>query len=70
MKHYMEICYTYEDNDSFSPPIAIVEVETKSCELIKYLADKALDKIKEKYPDKTIYMIDYRYLGNTVEIIK
>ena len=70
MKQYMEICYTYEGNDSFFPLIAIVEVETKSCELIKYLADKALDKIKEKYPEKTIYMIDYKYIGNTIEIIK
>lgn len=70
MKQYMEICYTHEGNDSFFPLIAIVEVETKSCELIKYLADKALDKIKEKYPEKTIDMIDYHYLGNTVEIIK
>ena len=66
----MEIWYTYKGNDSFFPPIAIVEVETKSCELIKYLADKALDKIKEKYPDKTIDMIDYHYLGDTVEMIK
>ena len=70
MKQYMEIGYTYKGNDSFFPPTAIVELEAESGGLIKDLAIKALDKIKEKYPDKTIMMIDYRYLGNTVEIIK
>ena len=70
MKQYMEIGYTYKGNDSFFPPMAIVELEAESGGLIKDLAIKALDKIKEKYPDKTIMMIDYRYLGNTVEIIK
>ena len=33
-------------------------------------ADKALNKIQEKYPDRHIYMIDYKYLGHTVEIIR
>ena len=71
MKQYMEIWYTYKGNNSFFPPIAIVELEAESGKLIKEdLAVKALDKIKEKYPDKTIDMIDYHYLGNTVEIIK
>lgn len=70
MKQYMEIWYTYKGNDSFFPSMAIVELEAESGELIKDLANKALDKIKEKYPDKTIMMIDYKYFGNTVEIIK
>ena len=68
-KAYIEICYTYENHSSFLPPIAIVEVEAKDGELIKNLINKAMDRIKEKYPDKTIYMIDGRYLGNTLEII-
>ena len=68
-KAYIEICYTYENHSSFLPPIAIVEVEAKDGELIKNLINKAMDKIKEKYPDKTLYMIDGRYLGNTLEII-
>ena len=50
--------------------MAIVELEAESGGLIEDLAIKALDKIKEKYPDKTIMMIDYHYLGSTVEIIK
>ena len=68
-KAYIEICYTYENHSSFLPPVAIVEVEAKDGELIKNLINKAMDRIKEKYPDKTIYMIDGRYLGNTLEII-
>lgn len=68
-KAYIEICYTYESHSSFLPPIAIVEVEAKDGELIKNLINKAMDRIKEKYPDKTLYMIDGRYLGNTLEII-
>ena len=73
MKCYMEICYTYEERDrnkSFLPPVAIVEVEVVDGELIKHLADKALNKIQEKYPENHIYMIDYKYLGHTVEIIR
>lgn len=68
-KSYIEICYTYENHSSFLPPIAIVEVEAKDGELIKNLINKAMDRIKEKYQDKTLYMIDGRYLGNTLEII-
>ena len=68
-KAYIEICYTYENHSSFLPPIAIVEVEAKDGELVKNLINKAMDRIKEKYPDKTLYMIDGRYLGNTLEII-
>lgn len=73
MKCYMEICYTYEERErkkSFLPPVAIVEVEAVDSELIKHLADKALNKIQEKYPDRHIYMIDYKYFGNTIEIIR
>ena len=73
MKCYMEICYTYEKRDrnkSFLPLVAIVEVEVVDGELIKHLADKALNKIQEKYPENHIYMIDYKYLGHTVEIIR
>lgn len=68
-KAYIEICYTYENHSSFFPPIAIVEVEVEDGELIKNLINKAMDRIKEKYPDKTLYMIDGSYLGNTLEII-
>ena len=68
-KAYIEICYTYENHSSFLPPIAIVEVEAEDGEIIKNLFNKAMDRIKEKYPDKTLYMIDGRYLGNTLEII-
>lgn len=68
-KAYIEICYTYENHSSFLPTIAIVEVEAEDGELIKNLFNKAMDRIKEKYPDKTLYMIDGRYLGNTLEII-
>lgn len=68
-KAYIEICYTYENHSSFLPPIAIVEVEAKDGELIKNLINKAMDRIKEKYPDKTLYMIDGRYLGDSLEII-
>ena len=68
-KAYIEICYTYENHSSFLSPIAIVEVEAKDGELIKNLINKAMDRIKEKYPYKTLYMIDGRYLGNTLEII-
>lgn len=68
-KAYIEICYTYENNSSFLPPIAIVEVEAEDGELIKNLINKAMDRIKEKYPDKTFYMIDGRYLGDSLEII-
>ena len=68
-KVYVEICYTYENHSSFLPPIAIVEVEVEDGELIKNLINKAMDRLKEKYPDKTLYMIDGRYLGNTLEII-
>ena len=73
MKCYMEICYTYEKRDrnkSFLPLVAIVEVEVVDGELIKHLADKAINKIQEKYPENHIYMIDYKYLGHTVEIIR
>lgn len=68
-KAYIEICYTYENHSSFLPPIAIVEVEAEDGELIKNLINKAMDRIKEKYPDKTLYMIDGRYLGDSLEII-
>ena len=70
-KCYIEICYTYENrgNNSFSPPVAIVEVEAEDGEFIKNLINKAMDRIKEKYPDKTLYMIDGRYLGDSLEII-
>lgn len=68
-KAYIEICYTYENHSSFLPPIAIVEVEAKDGELIKNLINKAMDRIKEKYPDKTLYMIDGHYLGDSLEII-
>lgn len=68
-KAYIEICYTYENNSSFLPPIAIVEVEAEDGELIKNLINKAMDRIKEKYPDKTLYMIDGHYLGDSLEII-
>ena len=73
MKCYMEICYTYEKRDrnkSFLPLVAIVDVEVVDGKLIKHLADKALNKIQEKYPENHIYMIDYKYLGHTVEIIR
>ena len=65
MKCYMEICYTYEErerNKSFLPPVAIVEVEAVDGELNKHL--------EEKYPERHIYMIDYKYFGNTIEIIR
>ena len=68
-KAYIEICYTYENHSSFLPPIAIVEVEAEDGELIKNLINKAMDRIKEKYPDKTLYMIDGHYLGDSLEII-
>lgn len=68
-KAYIEICYTYENNSSFLPPIAIIEVEAEDGELIKNLINKAMDRIKEKYPDKTLYMIDGHYLGDSLEII-
>lgn len=68
-KAYIEICYTYENHSSFLPPVAIVEVEAKDRELIKNLINKAMDRLKEKYPDKTLYMIDGRYLGDSLEII-
>lgn len=70
-KAYIQICYTYENrgNSPFLPPIAIVEVEAKDGELIKNLVNKAMDKLKEKHPDKTLYMIDSSYLGHTLEII-
>lgn len=73
MKCYIEICYTYEKRDrnkSFLPLVAIVEVEVVDGEPIKHLADKALNKIQEKYPENHIDMIDYKYLGHTVEIIR
>ena len=68
-KAYIEICYTYENHSSFLPPIAIVEVEAEDGEPIKNLINKAMDRIKEKYPDKTLYMIDGHYLGDSLEII-
>lgn len=68
-KAYMEICYTDKNHSSFFPPLAIVEVETKDGELIKNLANKAMDRLREKYPNETLYMIDSRYLGHTLEII-
>ena len=68
-KAYIEICYTYENHSSFLPPIAIVEVEAEDGELIKNLFNKAMDRLKEKYPDKTLYMIDGHYLGDSLEII-
>ena len=68
-KAYIEICYTYENHSSFLPPIAIVEVEAEDGELIKNLINKAMDRLKEKYPDKTLYMIDGHYLGDSLEII-
>lgn len=68
-KAYIEICYTYENHSSFLPPVAIVEVEAEDGELIKNLLNKAMDRLKEKYPDKTLYMIDGHYLGDSLEII-
>ena len=68
-KASMEICYTYDNHSSFLPPIAIVEVEAEDGELIKNLFNKAMDRLKEKYPDKTLYMIDGHYLGGSLEII-
>lgn len=68
-KAYIEICYTYKNHSSFLPPIAIVEVEAEDGELIKNLANKAMDKLKEKYPNETLYMVDNRYLGHNLEII-
>lgn len=68
-KAYIEICYTYENHSSFLHPIAIVEVEAEDGELIKNLFNKAMDRLKEKYPDKTLYMIDGHYLGDSLEII-
>lgn len=68
-KCYIEICYTYEKCSSFLPPVAIVEVKAKDGELIKSLADKAMNKLKEKYPDKNLYLINSKYLGDTLEII-
>lgn len=68
-KAYIEICYTYENHSSFLPPIAIVEVEAEDGELIKNLFNKAMDRLKERYPDKTLYMIDGHYLGGSLEII-
>ena len=68
-KAYIEICYTYENHSSFLPPIAIVEVKAEDGELIKNLFNKAMDRLKEKYPDKTLYMIDGHYLGDSLEII-
>ena len=68
-KAYIEICYTYENHSSFLPPIAIVEVEAEDGELIKNLFNKAMDRLKEKYPDKTLYMIDGHYLGDYLEIL-
>ena len=68
-KAYIEICYTYENHSSFLPPITIVEVEAEDGELIKNLFNKAMDRLKEKYPDKTLYMIDGHYLGGSLEII-
>lgn len=70
-KVYIEICYTYEDRSSFLPPIAvaIVEVESKDVESIDNLVNKAIDKLKEKYPDKMFFIFDSRYLGHTLEII-
>lgn len=68
-KCYIEICYTYEKCSSFFPPVAIVEVEAKDGELIKSLAEKAMVKLKEKYPDKKLYLISSKYLGDTLEII-
>lgn len=68
-KAYIEICYTYENHSSFLPPIAIVEVEAEDGELIKNLFNKAMDRLKEKYPDKTLYMVDGHYLGGSLEII-
>ena len=68
-KAYMEICYTYENHSYFLPPSAIVEVEAEDGELIKNLFNKAMDRLKEKYPDKTLYMIDGHYLGGSLEII-
>lgn len=68
-KAYIEICYTYENHSSFLPPIAIVEVEAEDGELINNLINKAMDRLKEKYPDKTLYMIDGHYLGDSLEII-
>lgn len=68
-KAYIEICYTYENHSSFLPPVAIVEVEAEDGELIKNLLNKAMDRLKEKYPDKTLYMIDGHYLGGSLEIV-
>ena len=68
-KVYVEICYTYENHSAFLPPSAIVEVEAEDGELIKNLFNKAMDRLKEKYPDKTLYMIDGHYLGDSLEII-
>lgn len=70
-KAYMEIWYTYEnrENNSVSPLLAIVEVEIKGRESVKNLTDRAMDRLKEKYPDKTLHMIDDLYLGDYFEVI-
>lgn len=69
-KCYVEICYTYENRcGSFLPPVAIIAVEAKDGELIKNLINKAMDKLREKYSNKTLYMIDSKYLGHSLEII-
>lgn len=70
-KAYIEIWYTYENrgNNLVSPSLAIVEVEIKGRESVKNLADKAMDRLKEKYPDKALYMVDCLYLGDYFEVI-
>lgn len=69
-KCYVEICYTYENRrGSFFPPVAIIEVDGKDGELIKNLIDRAMDKLREKYSNKTLYMVNSKYLGNSLEII-
>lgn len=69
-KAYIEICYAYENRGNHpSPPLAIVEVEAKEGEPLKNLVDKAMDRLEEKYPDKTLYMLDSCYLGDYLEIL-
>lgn len=68
-KAYIEICYTHENYSSFPLPIAIVEVTARDEELIDNLVNKAMNRLREKYPDETLFMIDSRYLGHNLEII-
>ena len=72
MKCYITIDYYVEEDKNVIPPIAIVEIDTNIIhgELITKLVDKALNKLKDKHPGKTIHMTGYEYLGHQLEIIK